>query len=97
MQNKNVKIKKVNPRRRPATQAEVHKAKRNATAFAVRVAFAIIFTVMRDKFGWGKKRLRQLWDYVEDLSESIKLGYVNVNDLLQTLEDEAGISFGGTA
>lgn len=85
------KSKRVNPRRRPATQADVAKAKRDAQTEAVCMAWAIIFTALRDKDGWGKTRLRRLWDEVEYLSESINAGYVDVRDLIKTLEDEAGI------
>lgn len=48
------KSKRVNPRRRPATQADVEKAKRDAQTEAVCMAWAIIFTALRDKEGWGR-------------------------------------------
>ena len=54
--------KKVNPRRRPATQADVRKAKKEAQTFAINACWAILFSVMRDKEGYGTKRLRRLWD-----------------------------------
>ena len=83
--------KKVNPNRRPATVADVEKAKKKAQSQAINIAWAIFFTVMRDKEGWGVKRLRRLWDEVNDLSDSISGGYVSVSDLMETLEAEAGI------
>lgn len=83
--------KKVNPHRRPATVADVERAKKTAQNQAINIAWAIFFTVMRDKEGWGMKRLRRLWDEVNDLSDSISGGYVSVSDLMQALEDEAGI------
>ena len=83
--------KKVNPHRRPASAADVEKAKKNAQSQAINIAWAIFFTVMRDKEGWGEKRLRRLWDEVNDLSDSISGGYVSIKDLMQTLEEEAGI------
>lgn len=84
--------RKVNPQRRHATIADVNKAKRQGQEYAISVTWAIFFTVMRDKEGWGMKRLRRLWDEVNDLSDSISKGYVSVPDLMQTLEDEAGIT-----
>lgn len=87
--------KRVNPRRRPVSAADVEKAKRNATREAVEVAWAIMFTALRDKEGWGKVRLRRLWNEVEYLSESIRDGYVSAKDLMQALEDEAGIFLRG--
>lgn len=87
--------KRVNPRRRPVSAADVEKAKRSATQQAVEVAWAIMFTALRDKEGWGKVRLRRLWNEVEYLSESIRDGYVSAKDLMQALEDEAGIFLQG--
>lgn len=82
--------KRVNPRRRPATLADVEKAKKQAQSEAVKYAWAIMFSVLRDKEGWGVVRLKRLWDEVEDLSDSIGKGYVSVRDLLETLEEEIG-------
>lgn len=83
--------KKTNPRRRPASQADVEKAKREAQSKAINYAWAIFFTVLRDKEGWGKTRLRRLWDEVNELSDSIAQGYVNIKDLMRVLESEANI------
>ena len=79
--------KKVGASRRQATAADVAKAKREAVMSAI----AIFFTVMRDKEGYGIKRLRRLWDEVNDLSDSITKGFVSVPDLIKVLEEEAGI------
>ena len=82
---------KINPRRRPVSKADVDKAKKEAQNKAVNVAWAIFFTVMRDKEGYGIKRLKRIWREVNELSDSISQGYVNVKDLMQTLDEEAGI------
>lgn len=83
--------KKVNPRKRPATQADILKAKKDAQNTAINYAWAIFFTVMVDKEGYGKKRLNRIWEEVNDLSDSVAQGYVSINDLLQALEEEKGI------
>ena len=83
--------KKVNPRKRPATQADILKAKKDARNTAISYAWAIFFTVMVDKEGYGKKRLNRIWGEVNDLSDSVAQGYVSINDLLQVLEEEKGI------
>ena len=80
---------------RPATMADVEKAKRNAQNKAISITWAIFFSVMRDKEGWGKVRLQRLWKEIEDLSDSIAQGYVSVNDLMKTLSEEAGINLRG--
>lgn len=41
--------KKVNPRRIPATLADVQRAKKEAQDFAITATWAIFYTVMRDK------------------------------------------------
>lgn len=83
--------KKTNPRNRPASQADIIKAKKQAQTQAINITWAIFFTVMRDKEGYGKKRLRRVWNAVNELSDSIAKGYVNVKDLMRTLAEEAGI------
>lgn len=85
------KSKKVNPCRRPASQADVERAKAAAIDEAITAAWAILFTVLRDKWGFENEALQLLWRDVDYQSESINQGYVNVNDLRQALEDEAGI------
>ena len=42
-------MKKVNPRRRPATQADVIKAKSKAVNEAVKLTWTILFSVLWDK------------------------------------------------
>ena len=62
---------------------------------AIDACWAILFSVMRDKEGYGTKRLRRLWDEVNYLSESVSSGRVNIRDLAETLRDEAGITLEG--
>ena len=86
------KRKRVNKRRKPATKADVETAKREAENNAVDYAFAIMFSALRDKEGWGKVRLARLWREVNYLSDSVARGYVSINDLMTALEEEAGIT-----
>lgn len=88
---KGKKTKKVNPRRKPATQADVNRAKADAQSKAVDIAWAIMFTVLRDKFGFGPKRLGRAWGFVNSLSEEIAAGTVSVQNLMDVLREEAGI------
>ena len=83
--------KKVNPRKRPATHADIQKAKKDATIEAISIAWAILFTALHDKEGWGKVRLQRLWKEIEELSDSIAKGYVSVTDLKHTLKEEMGV------
>lgn len=84
--------RKVNPKKKPATQADVKKAKSQAETRAVKLAWTILFTVLRDKEGMDNEDLQRIWGKVEDLSDSIAKGYVSLADLRQTLKEEANIN-----
>ena len=91
--------KKVNPRRRPATEADLIRAQTKAINETITFVRAAIFTVLHDKEGFGAKRLKRVLDEFYYLSESLSSGFVNVNDLLRTLLEETKINVmkdGGT-
>ena len=77
-----MKKKRVNPHRRPATLADVQKAKKAAQNEAVTTAWAIFFSE-----GFGYTRLRRVWDEVNYLADSVSKGYVSIADLEKELED----------
>ena len=52
---------------------------------------AIFFTVLIDKGHAGPERLLRIWRDVNELSDSIIKGYVNVSDLRNTLKQDYGI------
>ena len=87
--------KRINPRRRPATQADVQRAKDTATADACRVTLAIFFTALLDKEGMDADQLQRIWREVEALSESVRDGYVSAPDLIRVLRDEYEIDIVG--
>ena len=86
-----MKKKKVNPRRKPATLADVERAKAKAMVDALRLAEVLIFTVLLDKHGFDSDRLLQVWHQVGDLSDSVNNGIVSVKDLETVLKEEYGI------
>lgn len=85
------KKKKVNPRRQPVTMADVKRAKGDAEDRALTAAWSIFFTVLRDKRGFNLDELREIWEDVESLSESIAKGYCTVSDLREILKLEEGV------
>ncbi len=87
--------KRINPRRRPATQADVQRAKDTATADACRVTLAIFFTALLDKEGMDAEQLQRIWREVEALSESVRDGYVSAPDLIRVLREEYEIDIVG--
>ena len=49
---------------------------------------AAIAIVMRDKWGFGKKRLPRLVGQINDAFYSILAGYYSIDDVKQTLREE---------
>lgn len=76
------------PSRRPATQADVLRAKQKGVEDAVRLVQAMIFTVLLDKEGYDEEGLQRVWAELEYLSDSINQGYVNLPDLAHVLREE---------
>ena len=83
--------KKTNPRRRPATQADVLRARDKAVSDAVPLGIVIFFTVLLDKEGAEKETLHRVWNEVNELSDSINQGYVTEADLRRVLREEYDI------
>ena len=84
-------MKKVNPRLRPATQADVERAKQEATHLATQRAFILLFNVLRDKEGYDLDGLRRIWNETLDLADSVAKGYCKLSDLNEVLREEEGI------
>ena len=82
---------KVNPRRRPATQADVNRAELRATNDALAASAAIFLTVLCDKENADAEVIQRVWEEMQALSQSIIDGYVSVADLKDTLRDEYGV------
>jgi hypothetical protein len=76
------------PSRRPATQADVLRAKQKGVEDAVRLVQAMVFTVLLDKEGFDEEGLQRVWAELEYLSDSINQGYVNLPDLVHILREE---------
>lgn len=66
----------------------VDEAAKKATEEAYTRQYAVTMRVLRDRFGFGKKRLNRLWsaslDYIRDMDS----GLIDVKDMLSTLEHE---------
>jgi hypothetical protein len=82
-----MKKKKVNPRKRPASMADVSRA----MVDSLRLAEVLIFTVLLDKQGFDADRLLEVWHQVGDLSDSVNNGIVSIRDLETVLKEEYGI------
>ena len=83
--------RKINPRRRPASMADMERAKDKARTETVRTSWSVFFTVLRDKEGMSNEDLGRIYAEVEALSDSVIRGYCSISDLRNTLRREAGI------
>ena len=82
--------KKINPRRRPATLADVKRAKDKATDDAIKLVVYMVMYVLIDKHGAPKEDIQQLGEEINYVADSIARGYVKCEDIRRTLEEEYG-------
>ena len=82
---------KVNPRRRPATAADVARAKSDAVHEATQAVATIFLSVLRDKKDMSTEELQDIWAAVGERCDSLGQGYCNLSDLRDTLASEDGI------
>ena len=81
---------KTNPRRQPATQADVDRAWKQGLLKGIDNACIIFLTVLVDKFN-GADHIADVWEEINKLSEEIKEGRVSFSDLKTVLKEEYGI------
>lgn len=72
-------------------ESELKSLKKELVDKAMQYSYTVMLNVMRDYFGFGKKRLHRVWDGIQDLGDSISKGYVSFYDLEKVLKEEAGI------
>lgn len=82
---------KTNPKRRPATEADVNKAWQQGVHDGIRESTAIFLTVLLDKYGM-EDRIIDVWEDICKLSEEIAERRVSVTDLKYVLLKEYEIS-----
>ena len=81
---------KTNPRRKPATRADVDRAWEDGIVAGVSNACAIFLTVLLDKFD-GADHIGDVWAEINKLSEEVKERRVSLADLRHVLREEYGI------
>ena len=87
-------MKKVNPRRKPVSQADIEKIRKITMAQSLATVEAVFLTVLMDKFGL-EDRINEIWTEVNKLSDEIKEGRVSLKDLRDVLSEEYGIEIMG--
>ena len=67
------------------------KATSEAMDFAFKQMMLLPLMVLRDKYGYGAKRLEDFIDNVADMLDSYNKGDLDLDDIEQTLKAEPGI------
>ena len=79
--------KKINPRRRPISEADVGKIQDRA----IHLAFAIFLTVLFDYHGFSGDQIVEVWHQADKLSKEVTEGRINIHDLVGVLREEYGV------
>lgn len=69
-----------------------NKARTAGQLEGVKYAFTICMLVLRDKFGFGRKRLDRLWEYCKHYTTEIGAGRLKFQDVAAALEEDYGIT-----
>lgn len=67
------------------------KATSEAMDFAFKQMMLLPLMVLRDHYGFGAQRLERFIDDVADMLDSYNKGYLDLDDIEKTLEEETGI------
>lgn len=84
--------KKTNPRHRPATQADLKKAKREAAEEAVRRLFYLMIYIFIEKHNAPKEELLQLGSEFNYYADSINRDYVTWRDIEKVVVEDYGVT-----
>lgn len=69
------------------------KTLKDAIDFAVKNYMACVALCLHDKLGFGHIRVCRFMQDVDNLFDSINKGYLSLDDVLETVEEEIGITF----
>lgn len=81
--------KKVNPRRQPASKADVKRAELRGRDDGIKFASALFLMALRDKEGFDLEALQKVWKEVETW-RTARGRLRSIEDLHTILESEAG-------
>lgn len=67
------------------------KGKQDSIERASQLSMTVPIMVLRDEFGFGKKRLDKFIDAYMELYNSIDEGYLNLDDIIKTVNEETSV------
>lgn len=80
-----------------AVEIATERAVDHAVEEAYKRHWALTMRVLRDRFAWGKDRIRKLWDGVLDYLKDMDEGLITPEEMMDILEREDGIRITWTA
>ena len=87
-----MKSKKVNPRKRHATGADVERAKKDATNEAIKRILYLVLYILIEKHEAPYEDIQQLASEVNYYADSITKGYVSWKDIERVVIEEYKVS-----
>lgn len=85
------KKKRTNPHKRLASSKNIEDAKQEATGNGIEAALLVMFSVLHDKHGWGRKRMNAFFDRLNELSGDVACRKVSILELEDTLRKKYGV------
>lgn len=87
------------------TFSQIENIKKNATDEAIKKLvpyataknFYLSIMILRDKYGFGKKRLGDFVEFMAELYDSLDKGYLSLEDMENTIFEETGVRIGTLA
>jgi hypothetical protein len=86
-----MKKKKVNPKRRPATQMDVKRAKMETTDKAIVLTKVIMLTALLDAELIKPEHVKFAWERTQAMAENVLKGYCTIQDMYNVLVNDYGI------
>ena len=59
--------------------------------YATTAMFAVVAVTLHDKWGWGQKRTKRLFEQINETFNAVQEGYVKIEELIEIANDELGI------
>lgn len=84
--------KRVDPLTKAMMIQVKNSAANQATDQVIKLMLALPVYTLHDKWGFGKVRCERFSEQLLNLYDAYQSGYVTIDDLLQVLEDEAGMT-----
>ena len=85
--------KRVNPRKRPVTEADIKREVERIVADVTDSALLIVFQVLADKTELTPEDLYRIFQEVNKLSDEVAEGRVSLSDIRQVMREEYSIEF----